>query len=211
MHTGNVGYHNLFCVKIEISQSNKYVASRMEMIASLLMPKWDIQLYTFFGYFEFLPSEPVIKQQKNKCVYSVIMDCYSKMGDFKSTLQLFYSLRAAKEIGIDETLYCMAINACAHCGLTQEAMDIYEGMNEKEKRNPYIVSAMIDCLARNNHLQKAERMYDAFCLQTDEINDKTKRVMLSSILSACSVYGDSLRAQRIQTLIHENAEFKFFL
>ncbi len=53
------------------------------------------------------------------------MDCYSKMGDFEKTLKLFYILKENNNIQIDDTMYCIVINACSHCGLIKQAINIF--------------------------------------------------------------------------------------
>ena len=141
-----------------------------------------------------------IKEHDNNVmiVYCAILDCYAKFGYIDELLLLFKKIKEKekeKNGMIDDKIYCIVINGCCFGGKIDVAMDIFNGISNL---TPMMISIIIDGLSRNNHLEKAENLYNIHCTNNKFLkNNKIKYHMLFAILSSCRIYNDILRAQRI--------------
>jgi pentatricopeptide repeat protein len=134
-------------------------------------------------------------------IYAAIMDCYAKWGNADKVLLLFNQLKQGKKIKINDTIYCIVLNACSHSGLVHEAISIFNEIKDKNTLSSKTITAMIDCVGRQNYLDEAENIYNLFCQQKKY--DKLKLSMLLSILSSCRIHNDIERAQRIFNIMEK--------
>eukprot|EP01083_Nonionella_stella_P065371 171225_1 len=137
--------------------------------------------------------------RRNKVVCGALMDCYSKIGDIDKVLCLYSDLKEGNVLNIhrDHGLFCMALNACSHSGVIEEALRIFEEIQKETYLHPNIITALVDCFGRTNHLNTAEHLYHQFC-NTMGLDHKTRLNILKSLVSSSSIHCDHARAQRIQ-------------
>ena len=141
---------------------------------------------------------------RNKYISTSLMDCYAKMGDIDQCLSLFYLLKQDGNIDIhdDYKIYCIVLNACSHSGIAGEAFSIFQEIQNAEYLHPHILTAMIDCFARCQHLNTAEHLYHKF-KSVKWLNQKYKLNMLKSLISACKIYDDYDRANRLLSIYNQ--------
>ena len=127
------------------------------------------------------------------------MDCHAKHGDIDKVLVLFKKLKNYKDLKISNSAYCIVLNALCHAGQIEHALIVWKEIGDKYKYNihPHLINAVIDCLAKKNHLEQAQNIYDTYCDGNGRIYDKIKLQMLLSMLSSCHIYNDSKRGQQI--------------
>ena len=129
-------------------------------------------------------------------IHKSMIDCYSKSGDIDNIVHLFEEIKR-KDTTISDSIYSMILNCCSHAGNTEKAIEIFNEYIEYNNilNKTYILTSMIDCLARNNKLDEAERYYNKYGTKCTYYKDKI--VMLTSILSSCKTYNDINRAHSI--------------
>ena len=168
-----------------------------------------ISMYSKCGQFENaieIGKEYLNLYGMNKFICSSLMDCYAKMGDIDQLLLLFNKLKINMDIdiNIDHMIFCIVLNGCAHSGIIDEALLIFEQITKSDKQyiHPNILSAMIDCFARTNHLNTAEYLYIKY-KNVKWLNNKCKHDILKSLISACKIHNDH---DRLKRLIHKSSK-----
>ena len=124
-------------------------------------------------------------------VICAMLEFYAKYGDIDNLLTLFDDNKNNN----DYRMHCIVINGLSHFGLIDKAINIFYSI-PNNKLSSIITNTMIDCLARNNYLNKAENLYNKTYGNNNNF-DKKKYHALHSILSSCRIYNDILRAKRI--------------
>jgi len=74
--------------------------------------------------------------------------------------------------------YTIILNSCSHCGLVEEAKQIYSTIEKKKQRTVVIITTMVDALSRAGHLEQAQKMVDEY----QEENQSSDVIMLTSLL-----------------------------
>ena len=135
-------------------------------------------------------------------LYAAMMDCLAKMGKVDEVLRLFEQLKSEKGAKITNNVRCVVLNACAQTGRTAEAVAIFEEAKATQAiMAPHILNAIIDALARGNQIDDAVRIYREHCEGNGGIFIKFKRSMLLSMLSACRIHSDGVRAEEVTELM----------
>eukprot|EP01083_Nonionella_stella_P133855 407070_1 len=141
-------------------------------------------------------------------LYGAIMDCHAKRGNLNEVLRLFEELKTHTNVGIPYSVYSIVLNACCN---VHDALLIWEDIKRvyNIRIHPHLINAIIDCLAKRNHLDDAEDIYNTYCDGNQRIYSKFKLQMLLSILSSCNIYNDVDRARNIarkmqQIIAHTN-------
>ncbi len=132
------------------------------------------------------------------------MDCYAKKGDIHALLSLFRALKTDAKMKITNTIYCIVINGCAHSGLIDEALLIFDEIKgSKSNIDPKIITALIDCLGRKGvpYLDRAETLYNTEVEHNPNIYYRYKLHSLLSLLSSCRTHNELERGQRISDKI----------
>ena len=140
-------------------------------------------------------------------LYSSMMDCYNRKGDYKQTLLLFNDIKNHKQFQMDDQIYYNVINACSRSGLVDDALLIFQNYINNVKKNnpsPQIINGLIDCLGRNGghqYLDQAENLYTKYLESNINLYYKQKIPALLSLLLLCRIHNDMIRGERIANKI----------
>merc|ERR1712129_652913 len=110
--------------------------------------------------------------------------------------------------------YAIYINACSHCGCVDAAENVWrnEIVDDGLKWNSYVVTAMIDCLARNGELNKAYAIlkeWTEYNEQFDIVEEKNDIAMWLSLLSGCRRHKNSKLAQTVHDEFERYTQQKY--
>ena len=160
----------------------------------LINPSLHCSLINFYGKCGRLTDALTIfnngKHNNNVDSYSAMINIFGIFGEGKKSLEL---LKEMEDKGIlpSKITLISVLNACSHSGLINEAMEIFQLLNEKYKINPgpEHFASIVDCLSRAGKLDKAEEI----------INQMTNpsSSALTALLSGCRLHKDVERAERI--------------
>ena len=135
--------------------------------------------------------------KNNIIVYSAIMDCYAKMGEYQRIIETFNDIMN-NNIPINDKVYAIVINACSHTGSLNEALVIFKELfKSKTIYDKNLLTSMVDCYARNNHLSRALFIYEVINNKYRDIDNSIKLNMSRCILSSSVTYNDINMAQKI--------------
>jgi pentatricopeptide repeat protein len=114
-----------------------------------------------------------------------MIGAYAMHGNYTEVLELFDQMKFGK-ITPDELTFTSILTACSHSGLVEEGLHIFGIMMKEYEIVPSEVhySCIVDLLSR------AGRLREAYIL-VKSMPSTHNSAALSSLLSACRLYGDT--------------------
>ena len=124
-------------------------------------------------------------------VWNAIIAAFGRNARFKDAKALFEAMQS-EDIGIvpDRRVYISMLSACTHCGAVDEAMALWTNHianDEQLAADPFVVTAVIDCLAKSGRLETAKHILFQFDSKYTELAADHESMWLS-VLSACRAH-----------------------
>jgi len=130
-----------------------------------------------------------LQETGDVAVWNTMIAGYGEHGNGKKAVETYKKLLKSG-LKPDNITFLSLLNACAHSGLTDQALSLYASMAKFEiaPTEPHI-TCVIDALARKGQLEEAEQMLNTL------VNPSV--IPLSAVLGACRVFKDVVRAERV--------------
>ncbi|EFC49906.1 predicted protein [Naegleria gruberi] len=99
------------------------------------------------------------KEPLSIVTYTNMLSCYAQHGKGYEAQKLFDEI-VEKKVKIDEITLIVLLNAYSHCGMVEEAIQLYNDMKPKHNFNPTlsIDCVMIDVFSRAGRFEEAEKL-----------------------------------------------------
>ena len=187
----------LNCTKGELLEIGQRIHSELERDGSKLdiLQSVDVQtnlvnMYAHFGMvteceriFEGIKANEFGKYCTEISLWNHMIYAYGRNGQMDRVRALFGEMKGSLVMKPTEKTFVFLFNACSHCGDPKTAIQIWKRdmKDNAMKYNQFVVSALVDCLCRNNHLNAALQLILKY-------EKKTKHkyvVMWMALLSGC--------------------------
>lgn len=135
-------------------------------------------------------------QMKSVSVWNAMIHCYGMNGDVEKAQNLFDQMHDDEKREFiapkpDRKTYIHIINALSHCGDVSGAVKIWNERIERDdmKYDDFVLSALIDCMARNGHVHEGFEYITKYNVQNE--------VAWIALMSGCKSCNDHELAQRV--------------
>ncbi|XP_058724241.1 pentatricopeptide repeat-containing protein At4g21300-like [Vicia villosa] len=129
----------------------------------------------------------IFEQMTELCLtsWNAMIGAYAMHGNYTEVLELFDLMKYAK-VTPDEVTFTSVLTACSHSGLVEEGLQIFGIMMKEYAIIPSEVhySCIVDLLSRSGRLKEAYNLVKS-------MPTTHSSAALSSLLSACRLYGDT--------------------
>jgi pentatricopeptide repeat protein len=129
----------------------------------------------------------IFRQMTERCLtsWNAMIGAYAMHGNYTEVLELFDQMKFGK-ITPDELTFTSILTACSHSGLVEEGLHIFGIMMKEYEIVPSEVhySCIVDLLSRAGRLKEAYNLVKS-------MPSTHSSAALSSLLSACRLYGDT--------------------
>lgn len=118
-------------------------------------------------------------------VWNAMITAYGRNGDLEKAMECFESVtKVDSEMKSDRNTFIAIVNACSHCGDVEEGYRIWKQEIEDDaiKYDSYLVTAVVDCLARRGMVEMAYRVVMEYekCRKEKSANDDNMWIALLS-------------------------------
>ena len=121
------------------------------------------------------------------------MNTFARNGCIAESLEILDSMQRETALSPDRRTYCILLTACNHCGDTERAHSIWNGIEDDDIRcGVEVMAAFMDCLSRKGFLNEAL----CFLLEHDHKNGEME-VLWVSLLSGCRKHKDKQMADSV--------------
>jgi pentatricopeptide repeat protein len=136
-------------------------------------------------------------KQRSLIQWTSIIMAYAEHGNGIQAIDLFKQMQGSGIVP-DETCITCALNACSHSGLVDEALSLYNSMEDRYGIKPNIIhtTCMVDTLARKGYIEQAESILQTLP-QTNAV------VAWTALLGACRSYSNLETAEQVFNIITE--------
>ncbi|CAJ2673909.1 unnamed protein product [Trifolium pratense] len=129
----------------------------------------------------------IFQQMTERCLtsWNAMIGAYAMHGNYTEVLELFDHMKFGK-ITPDEVTFTSILTACSHSGLVEKGLQIFGIMMKEYAIVPSEVhySCIVDLLSRAGRLREAYNLVKT-------MPSTNSSAALSSLLSACRLYGDT--------------------
>merc|ERR1712129_433585 len=124
---------------------------------------------------------------KNVDVCNAMIHAYGRNARMEEAMRLFDGMKMEADV----KTFVLILNGCAHVGEVDRAKDIWENriVDEKMKYDIYVMTALIDCMARKGELR------EAMALMIE--HDLREEIVWKALLSGCTKHNDSQMAKQV--------------
>ena len=139
-----------------------------------------------------------VRERKDVSIFNAMIHVYGRNGQLKEAMELFECIGNDDKMVPDRKTFILLINGCSHCGDMETARDMWGRIGDEDiKMDEYVMTAVVDGLARNGRLQEARGLL----LE----NAVRAQVVWKALLSGCVKHGHAEMAKRI----HQDIESMF--
>ncbi|EFC35636.1 predicted protein [Naegleria gruberi] len=127
--------------------------------------------------------------------YNNMLSCYAQHGKGTQAMNLFNEM-VAKNVEMNENTFTIMLNTFSHCGMIDEANQLYGEMKTKYNHNPSVIvdCVMVDVFARSGRFHEAEKI----------INERMNYSLWSALMAGCRKFNNVEKADNIRQLMIEN-------
>ena len=126
-------------------------------------------------------------------IWNVLMGAYAANGAVSEAVALFAEMQRSEGIAPDAKAFVTLLSACSHGGDVRRAQWLWRHeMDQTQKRNARVVSAFVDCLARNGALFAAFDAISDFEASTTNEGGQRCEEMWLALHNGCQIHSDSL-------------------
>lgn len=169
----------------------------------------QIALLTLFGKYAEPEKCKMIFQEIQRChprkfredlsIWNSMMNAFARNGDIAESIMIWERMKSETNIVSDYKTFCILLNGCNHCGDTEQATHIWNGIEDENiKFGVEVIAVFIDCLSRKGLLREAFR----FLMEKDTIISATNsgsqmEIVWVSLLGGCRKFGDKEMAEQV--------------
>eukprot|EP01083_Nonionella_stella_P088896 247985_1 len=120
-------------------------------------------------------------------LWNAMIHAYGRSGDIVNAKAMYDKVIETA----DMNTFCIFLNGCSHCGQVNMARFVWDNhiTDEQMKENKYVMTAFVDCLARNGYLD------DAYQLVSN--SKENHQEMWFALLSGCRNHDDKNMASQV--------------
>ncbi|EFC42601.1 predicted protein [Naegleria gruberi] len=113
--------------------------------------------------------------------YNNMLSCYAQHGKGTQAMNLFNEM-VDKNVEMNEQTFTIMLNTFSHCGMIDEANQLYGEMKTKYNHNPSVIvdCVMVDVFARSGRFHEAEKI----------INERMNYSLWSALLAGCRKFNN---------------------
>ena len=132
------------------------------------------------------------RQSGDAYLWNSMLNAYGRNAEVGRMLELFAAMGATP----NGKTYVVLFSALSHAGKVAEAQALWESIEGAAamKYEREVVSALVDCLARNGRLQQARSLVWEFEART---GSRENEVMWMAVMSGCVKFGDSAVGEQV--------------
>ena len=149
------------------------------------------------GIFEDIEKYQVEEWRNEIAIWNAMIGAHGHCGDVDRAQRICRRMIDESNVMPDERSYIQLLSACGHCGEMETAQSIWTGISNPDiKYDSFVVTALVDCFARNGALNEGYRALMDYEEQKMERNPNDK-AMWMAMLSGCRKHKDGQLAKTV--------------
>ena len=145
------------------------------------------------------------KHDNNMALWNAMIHSYGRNGFVDKSIELCHKMEYKNRLKPDSNTYAIILNACSHCGDDKLARHVWlnEINDEKVQYDIFVMTALIDCIARKGFIIEAFEWMMKYKKKTKDI--LSDEVMYTALMAGCKKHDNLLMAQ----FVYNEMERKF--